>query len=722
MDLGYRGFIVKDRTGDLGWRTVGIATLPELETVLLESASMGIQPEVLEHVLESIRGMNTTEDSTTTIPQTSTASTSATTTTPRPNTPTPVPVKGCKLPAFVPAPWNAAASRGSGKMHTKPGNAVDVLAATLRDGIRPQAKFNPNIKPMICYIALVIWPNVDFHYYRLDDNKKWSHKPGQTPAINTDKAGKLIADPKTAARGKYTVFVSYLETHTGDLWLFIMLDFSKLFSIGVEASTMFVRDMFSKAALHDGKPLVALETTIVTHGMPHPHNLSTALEVEDIVRQHGVIPATIGIIQGKVYHPDSWNIWLTQLLRPSKHPAGIWHMFFQSADLTELGRTPVTVVSAGVKSILDIERTLEYLETQGVCVSTYGESRDFPAFFSCHSGHQAPYNVTSPLQAASLIAAQESLGLQSGNLIAVPIPEQYDTLGQEIEGVIQGVVHEARNKNIQGKEVTPFILKRTVVGGSIVDFTARLGTQDVQSNGGTYPGTVKQSFGGVGRNLADGLSRLGVDTLFISAVGNDSHTATFESHCKHMNLSGVLRLEDQRTATYWAVLKSNGEVIFGIGDMDIHQQISPRYPADLSKAMKPFETDAFEAVVYTTPNLNELRTMAAHVSGKQPSSTVIDSADDMDLNAVIEETLSLLTPVSKHIPVTMYHSDITCLISNLLSAFLAGVLSGQDTPTCMTSGLLGARLSLQSSRAVPDTLTAQNVRVENPIKPSVFYL
>ncbi|XP_052762526.1 uncharacterized protein LOC128205129 isoform X2 [Mya arenaria] len=577
-----------------------------------------------------------------------------------------------------------------------------------------------------------------------------------------------------------------------------------------------------KAALHDGKPLVALETTIVTHGMPHPHNLSTALEVEDIVRQHGVIPATIGIIQGKVhiglssrqleYLADP----VTEAVKTSRrdlayvlskglnggttvsgtmvlaHMAGI-PLFVTggiggvhrgaessmdiSADLTELGRTPVTVVSAGVKSILDIERTLEYLETQGVCVSTYGESRDFPAFFSCHSGHQAPYNVTSPLQAASLIAAQESLGLQSGNLIAVPIPEQYDTLGQEIEGVIQGVVHEARNKNIQGKEVTPFILKRvneltrgnslkanihlihnnakvgaqiavelsklksgtsktngspssrgsnsfnegkpedfvvtnyseptkasdklqakkrvTVVGGSIVDFTARLGTQDVQSNGGTYPGTVKQSFGGVGRNLADGLSRLGVDTLFISAVGNDSHTATFESHCKHMNLSGVLRLEDQRTATYWAVLKSNGEVIFGIGDMDIHQQISPRYiygfeeqlagsdivcvdgnitveaiqtvcsickqngvpvlyePADLSKAMKPFETDAFEAVVYTTPNLNELRTMAAHVSGKQPSSTVIDSADDMDLNAVIEETLSLLTPVSKHIPVTM---------------------------------------------------------------------
>ncbi|XP_060083981.1 uncharacterized protein LOC132563243, partial [Ylistrum balloti] len=114
-----------------------------------------------------------------------------------------------------------------------------------------------------------------------------------------------------------------------------------------------------------------------------------------------------------------------------------------SADLTELGRTPVTVVSSGVKSILDIARTLEFLETQGVCVATYGPSRDFPAFFSPRSGLLSPYNVEDPSSAARLIDSHERLGVQSGVLIAVPVPEDQAGQGKLIEDAIQIAVTKA---------------------------------------------------------------------------------------------------------------------------------------------------------------------------------------------------------------------------------------------------------------------------------------
>ncbi|KAH3710524.1 hypothetical protein DPMN_070008 [Dreissena polymorpha] len=260
-----------------------------------------------------------------------------------------------------------------------------------------------------------------------------------------------------------------------------------------------------KAAIAARQPVVALETTIVTHGMPAPQNIRTALEVEDIVRQSGAVPATIGIIKGQVYiglERDQIEYLAdpgTTAVKTSRHDLAyvlsqglnggttvsgtmvLAHMagipvfvtggiggvhrgaestMDISADLTELGRTPVTVVSAGIKSILDIGRTLEYLETQGVCVATYGATNDFPAFFSRSSGFKAPYHVTSPYQVACMIEKNHELGLQSGSLIAVPIPLEFDTLGQEIETVIQSVVREAQDKGISGKEVTPYILKR----------------------------------------------------------------------------------------------------------------------------------------------------------------------------------------------------------------------------------------------------------------------
>lgn len=130
-----------------------------------------------------------------------------------------------------------------------------------------------------------------------------------------------------------------------------------------------------------------------------------------------------------------------------------------SADLTELGRTPVTVVCAGAKSVLDIPRTLEVLETQGVCVASY-RCNEFPAFFSGTSGCKAPTRFDSPLEVAEAIAASLQLQLNTGMVVAVPIPEEHEELGREIEDAISRSLRELDNKKIQGNDVTPFLLQR----------------------------------------------------------------------------------------------------------------------------------------------------------------------------------------------------------------------------------------------------------------------
>ncbi|XP_059392848.1 uncharacterized protein zgc:136858 isoform X2 [Carassius carassius] len=489
-----------------------------------------------------------------------------------------------------------------------------------------------------------------------------------------------------------------------------------------------------KEALADHRPVVALESTIITHGMPYPHNLSTAKEVEAIVRAEGAIPATIGILEGSIHvglSSDELDF-LAQskmALKVSRrdlpyviskgmsggttvsgtmiaaHKAGIpvfvtggiggvhrdgENSLDVSADLTELGRTPIAVVSAGVKSILDIGRTLEFLETQGVCVATYGDSKSFPAFFSRQSEFTSPYHVSSPQEAADLIGNTLSLGLQSGLLLAIPIPEEHAATGQQIEDAIQTAVMEASSQGVTGRDVTPFILQRVnelTKGKSLqanialIQNNAKVGSQiacalskhkektggnfrgdiktrkskdqriDSYTFGQTNPGSVCQSFGGVGRNIADCLSRLGHKPLFISAIGKDSHSDAVLNYCKHMDTSAVARLQDQRTATYCAVITQSGELSLGLGDMDIHQQIQEQYvsqfedqlasaslvvldgnipvstidyvcriakkravpvwfePTDADKACKPFLSESWKALSYISPNLAELCTM-----------------------------------------------------------------------------------------------------------------
>ncbi|XP_072291753.1 uncharacterized protein [Eucyclogobius newberryi] len=410
-----------------------------------------------------------------------------------------------------------------------------------------------------------------------------------------------------------------------------------------------------------------------------------------------------------------------------------------SADLTELGRTPIAVVSAGVKSILDIGRTLEFLETQGVCVATYGSSKEFPAFFSPQSGFNSPHQVCNPEEAAELIASTLSLGLQSGVVFAVPIPAEQAAAGQEIEEAIQAAVEEASDKGITGRAVTPFILQKVneltkgkslqanialihnnakvgsqiacalskrqneksrsttkrkenldkrsnivVIGGINVDFIAK-GKTDVLLSGQTNPGSVCQSFGGVGRNIADALSRLGQNPLFISATGADSHSEAVFSYCKHMNTSGVVKLKERSTATYCAVITASGELSLGLGDMDIHQEITEQYvsqfenqlscstlvcldgnlpdttinyvcslaekhninvwyePTDSDKANKPFLSEAWKSLSFASPNLAELCTMNKTLGFPVPQA-LPDSLDE-----VLDVAMALSRPLLQHI-------------------------------------------------------------------------
>lgn len=259
-----------------------------------------------------------------------------------------------------------------------------------------------------------------------------------------------------------------------------------------------------KAALAAGKPVVALESTIITHGMPYPQNLETALAVEQVVRDNGALPATIAVMDGKC-HVGVAGETLEQLAKTGldaakasrrdlaailvrgltagttvattmqiAHMAGIKMFatggiggvhrgaettFDISADLTELSQTPVTVVCAGAKSILDIGKTLEVLETNGVPVIGYGTD-SFPAFFARESGHGVDYRLDTPEEVAALISTQAELGMKGGVLVANPIPEADALDADEINGRIAAAIADAEARGVARKDVTPYLLNR----------------------------------------------------------------------------------------------------------------------------------------------------------------------------------------------------------------------------------------------------------------------
>jgi len=260
-----------------------------------------------------------------------------------------------------------------------------------------------------------------------------------------------------------------------------------------------------KEALKKGYPVVALESTIISHGMPYPKNVKTALEVEKAIRAHGAIPATIGIIEGDaivgmtpeeieqfgkrkgiikvsrrdlpvVYANKLWAATTVAATMIIAHQAGI-EVFVTggiggvhrgatetmdiSADLQELSKTDVTVICAGAKAILDLPLTLEYLETMGVPVLGF-QTDELPAFYTSHSGLKVDYKINSFKEAAKIIKEKRTNNLRGGVLIANPIPEKYAMDEKEINNAIDQALKEATNLGIKGKEVTPFLLKTVV--------------------------------------------------------------------------------------------------------------------------------------------------------------------------------------------------------------------------------------------------------------------
>eukprot|EP00047_Mylnosiga_fluctuans_P014457 m.38627 g.38627 ORF g.38627 m.38627 type:complete len:712 (+) comp5518_c0_seq1:3-2138(+) len=576
------------------------------------------------------------------------------------------------------------------------------------------------------------------------------------------------------------------------------------------------------AAVAEGRPTVALESTIISHGMPYPRNIETAVAVEDIIRAHGAVPATIAILDGKIrvgLSPAELEV-LASSKNVSKtsrrdlatvlalgrrgattvsgtmiaaHRAGIpifvtgglggvhrgaEHTMDISADLTELGRTPVAVVCAGVKSILDIGLTLEVLETQGVTVVTVGATDDFPAFFTPKSGHKSMAAMPDVADCARAILANAQLGLGSGMVFAVPVPAAAACDAGEIEAQIQQALKEAEAKGILGKDVTPYLLSRVaelsggrslatnielvrhnaavgaqiavaharlkaastkepssrvfpaavptsttaagpdvttgrsttaptsstasptrsqrllpitsdgrrpvVAGGVVVDITSRV-SKDITLHTTNY-GSVRQTLGGVGRNVAEALHRLGAQPVLRACVGADvaGSTVLGAMGTIGMETAGVQQLDRRRTASYSAVLDASGNLHFAVGDMDIFDSMGEAYvasfeqglanasfvvvdgnvpltslaaissasakrglpvwfePTSVSKALKGLHPTVLPYLSYLAPNLYEMRAIAAALKiDRAPSS------DDLDSSQVVAEARELLEKCQK---------------------------------------------------------------------------
>lgn len=259
-------------------------------------------------------------------------------------------------------------------------------------------------------------------------------------------------------------------------------------------------------AMKANKPIVALESTIISHGMPYPQNVEMANTVEQIIREEGAVPATIAIMDGKIkigLEPEDLELLAKtgqDVLKVSRRDlatclslkkigattvaatmicaemAGIRffvtggiggvHRGFEedmdvSADLDEMAQTRVTVICAGAKSILDLPRTLEYLETKGVPVIGY-QTDELPAFFTRTSGYKLEQRMDTPEEIAHFVYTKDLLNLKGGELITNPIPKEYELDRAYIDGIIAASVQEAKERGISGKRATPFLLGNIV--------------------------------------------------------------------------------------------------------------------------------------------------------------------------------------------------------------------------------------------------------------------
>lgn len=432
-------------------------------------------------------------------------------------------------------------------------------------------------------------------------------------------------------------------------------------------------------ALTQGKPVVALESTIITHGMPFPDNIKTAQSVEKAVLSTGALPATIAIIKGRIrvglrsedfqYLTESPHVMkcsrrdlafavasrayagttvsATMLIANAVgirvfatggiggvHRNGHQSMDI-SADLTELGRTPVAVVSSGIKSILDVERTLEVLETQGVCVASYGEGvNEFPDFYTRKSGYRSPFYLKGPEDAASLILTMEQLNLQSGILIGVPIPAEHALDKNVLADIINVATIEANEKGIKGNHLTPYLLdainretqgksllanialiknnaivagqiacelssmklygsemnnpneetvKNTfntyktpfIIGATMLDISLKQLNDEppLAFNGATYHSKVCQSVGGVGHNLAKSICELHGPVKFVSVIGNDSIGKILLDIVPEEMKNSLIVSDKYSTATCSIIFDKTGESRISMANMDILHEL-----------------------------------------------------------------------------------------------------------------------------------------------------
>ena len=259
-----------------------------------------------------------------------------------------------------------------------------------------------------------------------------------------------------------------------------------------------------QAALNAGKPVVALESTIISHGMPYPQNVETALRVEQTIRDNGAVPATIAIIGGQLKagctpeeieylgkkgqavikasrrdlpvlvarkEDGATTVTTTMIIAAMAGikifatggiggvHRGAQQTFDISADLEELAQTPVMVICAGAKSILDLGLTLEYLETKGVPVIGY-QTEELPAFYTRHSGFKVDYRIDTPQELAAAFKAKIDCGLKGGMLVTNPIPEQYSMPKDVIDAAIEKALQEMDAAGVHGKQCTPFLLAK----------------------------------------------------------------------------------------------------------------------------------------------------------------------------------------------------------------------------------------------------------------------
>ncbi|EME81311.1 uncharacterized protein MYCFIDRAFT_204263 [Pseudocercospora fijiensis CIRAD86] len=523
-----------------------------------------------------------------------------------------------------------------------------------------------------------------------NESKHTVNKPFPLLWLDIGNPGK----PKKFCDGDYkqTGSVGQDSTRTAELQIYRGNDRTQSSDLGMETarhrsiasnSRYFQVSEEVRQAISEKKPVVALESTIYTHGFPYPENLALASRLESLVRTNGAVPATIGILEGVARvglrtdelrrliaepgSPDLLKVSRRDLafvlgLKNSQgksfnggttvsgtmvlaHMAGIKifgtgglggvhrgaeQTMDVSADLTELGRTPVAVISSGCKSFLDIPKTLEYLETQGVAVATFADGRtgnvDFPAFYTRESGIKSPMVLADEEAAARVVMAQQTLGLQSGLHFANPIPEQHSVAFEVMEKAINQALEAALTAGATGNAATPYILAKIkeitgsksveantalveanvvraakvavalqrleqnqptdiFVAGSLAvdlacDFTPRpdsnLQSPELQTSN---PAQIAQSLGGVGHNVARAAHLLGAKVRLCSAVADDltGKSALEALTFAEMSTAGIKTLpttSGHRTAQYIAINDKSKNLVLAMADMSILEKVS----------------------------------------------------------------------------------------------------------------------------------------------------